>query len=213
MRKHKCIKGDALKLNEGTSEESSQREKIIESACYLRMLLIKGTSCHPWRYSASLLHYGNASLSPICLVLCCRWRWPRGNSLPHISYKVSLAANQAAQPGEHCLRRLWQAPGWQDTTVKKIPMWQFVLPPHAAGCLGSRQGAWESDMTHVGLFLGTCSNRTQIIVCAWIGYCPGCRQDVKAISKGDVPTREIRQNAPGPSKGIYIFISHLPLLL
>lgn len=62
-------------------------------------------------------------------------------------------------------------------------------------------------MTHVGLFLGTCSNRTRIIVYAWIGYCPGCRQDMRAIYKGDVPTREIRQNAAGASKGIYIFIS------
>lgn len=63
MRKLKCIKGDALKLNEGTSEESSQWE-IMESACYLTMLLIQGNSCHPWRYSASLFHYGNASLRP-----------------------------------------------------------------------------------------------------------------------------------------------------
>lgn len=178
------------------------------------MLLIQGNSCHPWRYSASLFHYGNASLRPHLPGFVLQMKVTQRELLPCTSYgRASLAADQAAHPGERCLRRLWQAPGWQDTIIKKIPMWQCVLPPHAAGCLGSRQGVWESDMTHVGLFLGTCSNRTQITVCAWIRYCPGCRQDMRAVYKGKVPTREIRQNAAGPSKGIYVFLSSSIALL
>lgn len=66
-------------------------------------------------------------------------------------------------------------------------------------------------MTHVGFLLGTCSNRTEIIVYAWIRYCPGCRQDMRATYKGDASTGEIRQNAAGLNKGIYIVIS-LPSL-
>lgn len=108
---------------------------------------------------------------PICLVFCCRWSWPKGNSLPHISYgKASFAANQTAQSDECCLKRLWQTRGRPDSTIKKVLMWQFLLSSLAAGCPGSRQGVWEGDMTHVGFLLGTCSNRTEITVYAWIRF-------------------------------------------
>ena len=75
--------------------------------CLLRMLLIEGNSCHPWRYSASLLHYGNASLRPHLSGLLWQMTLTKGNSLPHFSNgKQSLAANLTALPDECCPERL-----------------------------------------------------------------------------------------------------------
>lgn len=58
VRKLKCIKGKAVELNEGTSEKSSYWEE-----CLLFKNVINTRELLP-PSSASLLHYGNASLRP-----------------------------------------------------------------------------------------------------------------------------------------------------
>lgn len=169
------------------------------------MLLIQGNSCHPWRYSASLFHYGNASLRP---------------HLP--GFLLQMKVTQREFVTTHLLRQSKPCcksgkAAWGGSDKHKADRTPPSKNPHVTVCASS-SCSWMSwqQAGSLGEWCDSCrafsGNTLQQDTNYRSWYCPGCRQGMTAVYKGEVTTTEIRQNAAGPRKEIYIFISHLSLL-
>jgi len=203
VRKLKCIKGEAVKVNEGTSEKCSWQEQIMKSSCYLRTLLIQASSCHRERYSASLLHYGNASLRShlsgfLLQMKLTQWEFITTHLLRQSKPCCKSGSTAWWALPEEALTNAWQT-GLHHQKGSSSFSWSQASWQQAGGL-----GGWcDSCRVFAGNVLQQDRNHT---VCL-DQVCPGCRRDTRAVYKGDASVGEIRQNAAGLNKGIHIYLS------
>lgn len=172
------------------------------------MLLIQGNSCHPWRHSASLFHYGNASLRP---------------HLPGFLLQMKVIQREFVPTHLLQQRQPCCKPGstaWEALTSTRLTGHHCQKDPHVTVCASS-SCSWTSwqQAGSLGEWYDSCrafsgnmlQQDTNYSVCldqalSWV------QARHESYIQRRCLTQEIRQNAAGPSQGIYIFISHLPWL-
>lgn len=160
------------------------------------MLLIEGNSCHPLRYSASLLHYGNASLR----LHLSSFLWQM--TLTQREFITTLLQWQAKPGYKSDSAAWWVLPGEavteevaDRTAPSKGPSWgSFCLLLMQLSILaGSRSFGRALDYSCM-VFAGSMLQQDRS-PSTYLDHCSGCRLEVRAVCEGDVSTGEVRQNA------------------